>query len=231
MKKIITFILILSLVSLQGGNVMAEVTTNYGLKKPLSTEYYTVEDQNSNMDIIDAELKRQDDARAAHEAEKAKDDIHGLAFKGVLVQLNALQSIPNDTETAVSWSAMKWDSLGMWNVAEPEKIKIPVNIKKIRIIANLRWSGVNDNIVNVAIRRYDAATSTLKVISSTMPCITQKGIDGNILNLYSGVVDLEQITFTIGTDSLVLVVRQTSGGSLNLSNYNRETWLRVEVVE
>ena len=34
-----------------------KTTDNYGLKKPESTDFYSVEDQNSNMDAIDAKLK------------------------------------------------------------------------------------------------------------------------------------------------------------------------------
>jgi hypothetical protein len=37
-------------------------TTNYNLKKPESTDFYDVEDQNDNMDIIDGALKSHDDA-------------------------------------------------------------------------------------------------------------------------------------------------------------------------
>lgn len=37
---------------------MPNVTENYGLKKPLSEEFYDVNIQNENMDIIDAELKK-----------------------------------------------------------------------------------------------------------------------------------------------------------------------------
>jgi len=36
---------------------MANSTTNYNLKKPLGTENYNVDDQNGNMDIIDAAMK------------------------------------------------------------------------------------------------------------------------------------------------------------------------------
>lgn len=35
---------------------MANLTTNYNLKKPLGTENYDIEDQNSNMDAIDAAI-------------------------------------------------------------------------------------------------------------------------------------------------------------------------------
>ena len=34
-----------------------KTTDNYGLKKPESTDFYNVEDQNENMEIIDSALK------------------------------------------------------------------------------------------------------------------------------------------------------------------------------
>lgn len=40
-------------------------TTNYNLKKPAASDYYNVQDQNDNMDIIDAQLKANDDNAAA----------------------------------------------------------------------------------------------------------------------------------------------------------------------
>ena len=40
---------------------MANKTTNYGLTKPLETEFYDVNVQNQNMDIIDGELKNKYD--------------------------------------------------------------------------------------------------------------------------------------------------------------------------
>ncbi|AGC67449.1 phage-like putative tail protein [Thermoclostridium stercorarium subsp. stercorarium DSM 8532] len=39
---------------------MPNYTENYNLKKPLPNEYYNVQDQNDNMDIIDSELKKLD---------------------------------------------------------------------------------------------------------------------------------------------------------------------------
>lgn len=36
---------------------MSDKTTNYGLTKPLSTDYYDIEIQNGNMEILDAQLK------------------------------------------------------------------------------------------------------------------------------------------------------------------------------
>lgn len=53
MKKIISLLLALVL---QGGT-MSTTTTNYALVKPDTTDYYDINVNNSNMDIIDAQLK------------------------------------------------------------------------------------------------------------------------------------------------------------------------------
>lgn len=39
-----------------------KTTDNYGLKKPEETDFYDVQDQNDNMDIIDAKMKEIEDA-------------------------------------------------------------------------------------------------------------------------------------------------------------------------
>ncbi len=44
---------------------MSTTTTNYGLTKPDSNDYYNIENHNDNMDIIDAQLKENADAAAA----------------------------------------------------------------------------------------------------------------------------------------------------------------------
>ena len=43
---------------------MADKTTNYGLTKPLADEFYDVNVQNQNMDIIDEQLKKKYDPEA-----------------------------------------------------------------------------------------------------------------------------------------------------------------------
>ena len=46
-------------------------TTNYGLKKPESTDYINVNDFNENADIIDAQLKENADSITTHKNEDA----------------------------------------------------------------------------------------------------------------------------------------------------------------
>lgn len=49
---------------------MPNLTTNYNLKKPIAaTEFYNIEDQNDNMDIIDVELKENSDGISTHVAD------------------------------------------------------------------------------------------------------------------------------------------------------------------
>ena len=77
---------------------MATTTANYGLKKPADNEYYNVEDQNGNMDIIDAELAKR----------MGKTD----AADGLKVAFTAAASrtLPATGETlAVLWGkVLKW---------------------------------------------------------------------------------------------------------------------------
>lgn len=44
---------------------MATTTENYGFKKPASTDFYNIADQNDNWDACDEQLKRLNDGKAA----------------------------------------------------------------------------------------------------------------------------------------------------------------------
>lgn len=56
---------------------MAKNTSNYNLKKPSSEDFYNVEDQNGNMDIIDQELKRlnEDNQNTDQKISSVNDDL------------------------------------------------------------------------------------------------------------------------------------------------------------
>ena len=55
---------------------MANKTENYGLVKPLSSEFYDVEVQNSNMDKIDAGMKANaDEIQTLKDGQKSKADL------------------------------------------------------------------------------------------------------------------------------------------------------------
>ena len=54
---------------------MATKTTNYGLEKPDGTDFYDVDVQNSNMDIIDKQMKAN-----ANAITQLNSDISGMHF-------------------------------------------------------------------------------------------------------------------------------------------------------
>ncbi|MGN6713436.1 MAG: hypothetical protein ACTHKA_17620, partial [Anaerocolumna jejuensis] len=53
-----------------------EQTTNYNLKKPAPEDFYSVEDFNGNMDILDAEIKEaQDSATGAYKQDSKNNTV------------------------------------------------------------------------------------------------------------------------------------------------------------
>ena len=75
---------------------MSNKTSNYGLTKPLPEEFYDVKVQNDNMDIIDAELKKQEDHK------KDQNNPHGVTAKQIgaaVVRFYSAEIL------ATSWSA------------------------------------------------------------------------------------------------------------------------------
>lgn len=55
-------------------------TTNYKLKKPGYEDYVDIDALNGNADIIDTELKNQNDGKAAARHKHTTDDISGGTF-------------------------------------------------------------------------------------------------------------------------------------------------------
>jgi hypothetical protein len=67
-------------------------TTNYGLKKPLGTEYYNIDDHNQNMDIIDTELKNTNNTINNHLADKANPHQVTATQTGALVSVDGVSN-------------------------------------------------------------------------------------------------------------------------------------------
>lgn len=90
---------------------MASQTTNLKLKKPSADDFYSVEDQNGNMDIIDQAIK------------KDRDDMSTLGKK-VDQQKTDLEKKINDTidEFAKEVGEIKYN-------ASTEELQIPANFQ------------------------------------------------------------------------------------------------------
>jgi hypothetical protein len=98
---------------------VANKTTNYELTKPLAEEFYNVEDQNGNMDIIDAELKKNADSIAKVKSVSAVVTTTGtgaayLASVDGITELSAgltLTIIPHTASTSTA-PTLNLNSLG-----------------------------------------------------------------------------------------------------------------------
>ena len=85
---------------------MAEQTPNYGLTKPDLEEFYDVEVQNNNMDIIDATLKDSEQQLTEHLAADVTDGVHGMGSAAAQIYEDGLWTPKLDT-TNTSYSAQQ----------------------------------------------------------------------------------------------------------------------------
>lgn len=73
-----------------------QTTTNYGLKKPEKNEFFNINDQNTNMDAIDAELKK----GADHIADKSNP--HSVTA----LQVDAVATLPEATPESTGYQTL-----------------------------------------------------------------------------------------------------------------------------
>lgn len=121
--------------------------------------------------------------------------------------LSALQSIPNNTVTALSWAGSQYDRLAGWQSGTPTNIVVPNNIKWATITLNLSW----DN--NATGQRYAGIYLAGAPVASD-----QRNSSGTSqTSVCSGVIPV-----TPG-QIITAQVQQLSGGALNVSNTARLT--------
>lgn len=139
---------------------MAEQTPNYNLTKPDLEEFYDVEVQNNNMDIIDVALKGLEEDKAA------SADLTSLEQK-VTEHLDQMANIPraryktlipktiqNATWTKVSWDVMGIDTDNFVSQSNNEEIVINKSGEYL-ITANIIITGtvVNKGYRNIYITK------------------------------------------------------------------------------
>lgn len=82
---------------------MATYTSNYQLKKPAATDFYNIEDFNGNADIIDAKLKRGDEARdLVAELSQSQQGINDQLSKAISSQNTTLTNAINSQNTTLT---------------------------------------------------------------------------------------------------------------------------------
>lgn len=82
---------------------MATYTTNYQLKKPAAGDFYNIEDFNGNTDIIDAKLKRGDEARdLVEELSQSQEAVNDQLSRAISSQNTTLTNAINSQNTTLT---------------------------------------------------------------------------------------------------------------------------------
>lgn len=190
---------------------MAEQTPNYGLTKPDLEEFYDVEVQNNNMDIIDAALKNSEQQLTEH-----------LEHTTNYIEVNLLmnQSIPTTEYVRLIFNNKITDNPNLFDLLPDGKIKIK---KKGRYFiqgqATFGANGTGKRILNIFVEK--AGSTLISVAKNTsMPFadnLTHRQQINRLINL-----DVN--------DTIYFSVYQIVTDGLPLLVSNEETYLTVGMV-
>lgn len=140
----------------------------------------------------------------------------GHAFSGATVRRATAQSIPNNTSTALTWTAPSSDPWVCWSAGQPTRLAIPNGVKYARITVSVGWAD-NATGIRFAMLRKNGATT---LVRDGKAAIGSSLGSGHMLD--SGVIEVNP------GDYFDVVVQQTSGGALDALAV--ETAMSVELL-
>ena len=144
-----------------------------------------------------------------------------VSARGALVYRTSDQSIPNATQTTLSWQAETYDTSAIWDAGSPTRLTVPSGVTKVKLLGEVRFdaNSTGDRSMNIqkngagfvgsgnqAIRACSggAQTTTVQSVTSVVSCVAG--------------------------DYFELKCTQTSGSSINAQSGN-PTWFAMEIVE
>lgn len=68
----------------------------------------------------------------------------GNYLKGALATLTSDRTIPNATETVVSWNMVAYDDLSFWSLVIPAAFLIPASVTRVQFSMLTQWAAVGD---------------------------------------------------------------------------------------
>ncbi len=143
--------------------------------------------------------------------------------RGVLLNGVPATSIPNSTQTNISWSGVVYDTDGIWSAANPTRLTPPAWARKIRITAAVTFVA-NGTGTRQILSRINNGAGYAGEMSSSGPA--SAGSQVVILSGSTGIVDV-----TPG-DYHEIRVFQTSGAALSLDTSNNGVnWACLEILE
>ena len=149
---------------------------------------------------------------------------------GFFAKKDANQSIPDSTDTAVTWQTTVYDdvvqALTILDPANPSRIYVPKGVSRVRLTVGIRWntSAVGDRLVKIR----------TPVAGSYYPANTNWASDSRTATTLSdctvstGIINLDPV-LTFRTTYFDVVVSQTSGGALDIRNAEG-TYIYMEIL-
>ena len=139
------------------------------------------------------------DRLRSSENARAYQDV--LMYEGTRVTRAAAQTIPDDTETAISWDTQIFDTADVWSLASPTAIVFP-------------YTGIYLLGAQIAWAANTTGYRSLRLVLNGGDAIAVDTVDAPAtLGTAQSVVTLWQVAAT--SDFIEAVVRQNSGGNLD----------------
>lgn len=149
----------------------------------------------------------------------AARDALGVALSGAVAIRTAALSIPNDSNTAVSFNTTDFDLGGWWSGLASTRLTVPSGVSLVKVSAGCFWTAnaTGQRLMRLfkngaAVRggfsdRRDATAA----LSTDMSCVSA------VLSVTAG-------------DYFELIAHQNSGAALNLLDSGTGTWMCIEAI-
>lgn len=144
----------------------------------------------------------------------------GAAFRGALVAKTASQSVPNSTDTTLTWNSETYDTDNIHNnVTNNTRLTVPAGVTRAILRVNLSLQVSTVGRRNVSILKN----------GTTFPGMGYVGTQGASSNPM-GISLLSSTISVIAGDFFEVILNQSSGGNLNVLAESR-TSFSMEIVE
>ncbi len=155
--------------------------------------------------------------------------LQGNAFS-FFAKKNAAQSIPDSTDTAITWQTTVYDdvvqALLILDPATPSRIYVPKGVSRVKLTVGVRWDTSATGNRSIKIRTpvagsYYPANANWASDSRTAVTLSDCTVSTGVINL-DPVVGFHTTYFDV-------VVNQTSGGALDVRNVEG-TFIHMEIL-
>ncbi len=146
--------------------------------------------------------------------------IASAQFRGALIGSNINQTVPNLTETTLSWQIEAYDT-DNFHSGGSSLFNIPIGVSKVRVSGSVVWSNNNSGSRFIWVLLNDQYIPLGRGLSS-IPAAPFFPMGQAV---YTGVIQV------VPGQNLRMKAYQTSGAPLTIFGANTATWFSIEVLE